>query len=91
MAGEYIVPKILIEARASREMPLSERSRRYPPSTIFMMAEIESDGVGVARLLFNHAMIEFGFVGPPGQRDKTDETFMGYSVCPVCGVVLSDG
>lgn len=88
MTDEYRVPEVLRQVREARLLPLKERGEKYAPSALYAMCEASTDGRTTTSLLYQHAMVEVGFVGPPGQGDRDATTFETYKVCPVCGFVL---
>lgn len=88
MTDEYRVPEVLRQAREARSVPLKQRTEQFAPSDLYATCEAAADGRTITSLLYQHAMVEFGFVGLPGQADRDDESFEPYAVCPVCGYVF---
>lgn len=81
---EYRVPKVLQKVREARAtLTLSQSAETYPPSRLYAMCEATTREATALRILYNHAMIEVGFIG-----EKPEPNFAPYKVCPVCGYVL---
>lgn len=81
MTDEYRVPSVLVSAREHRRS--GTPAEGPSPSWLYTVAS-ENTGTDTktGALLFNHAMIEVGYIldGPKGNP---------YTVCPVCGYVLA--
>lgn len=83
MTDEYRVPEVLRQVREARLLPLKERGEKYAPSALYAMCEATTTDPTALRALYNHVMLEIGFVG-----EVPEPNFRPYSVCPVCGYVF---